>query len=229
MSSGLNLDASYVWSHMLDTYDTAGWGGAYAGAQHYQRAYDPGANYGAANFDVRNAFKAYAVYDLPVGRGRRFLNSNFAVDEVLGGWDVSPTAIWTSGSPFTLTTAVNNSYAQAGDQYPNQTGNPTPAHKSINESYNASALQPLPLAGTFGNNRRNNLYGPQYLLMNLALGKTFHVWENVNVEIRGSANNFINHPSFGLPNTTVGGGNLPNITSITVGGRRMQLYGRVSF
>ncbi len=229
MSSGLNLDASYVWSHMLDTYDTAGWGGAYSGAQHYQRAYNPGANYGAANFDVRNAFKAYAVYDLPVGRGRRFLNSNLVVDEVLGGWDVSPTAIWTSGSPFTLTTAANNSYAQAGDQYPNQTGNPTPAHKSINEWYNASAFEPLPLPGTFGNDRRNNLYGPQYLLMNLALGKTFHVWENVNVEIRGSANNFINHPSFGLPNTTVGGGNIPNITSVTVGGRTMQLYGRISF
>lgn len=227
MSDGLQFNANYTWSHMLDTIDSSGWGSS-AGTLGWQRAYDPGANYGASNFDVRNAFKASAIYDLPFGRGRRFLNSNWAVDEVLGGWEVSPTLVWTSGSPFTPTTAVNNSFSQAGNQYPNQVGNPNPAHRSIDEWYDASAFG-QPDAATFGNTRRNNLYGPQYLLTNLALGKTFHIWENVNFEIRGNANNFINHPSFGLPNTTVGGGNIPNITYVTVGGRTMQLYGRISF
>jgi hypothetical protein len=228
-SEGLQFNASYVWSHMLDTIDSGGWGSS-VGYVGYQNAHDPAANYGASNFDVRNAFKANAIYDLPVGKGRTFLNSNALLDTLVGGWQIAPTIVWTSGIPFTPRESTNTSYSQAGDWYPNQVGNPRPAHRTIQEWYDPTAFA-QPAAGTFGDVHRNSLYGPSFLLANLAVGKTFHVYERVNFEVRASANNFINHPNFDLPNAVVGGGNTPSITNTAVNGgpRTMQLYGRISF
>ena len=227
LSSGLQFNTNYTWSHMLDTIDSSGWGSS-SGTQGYQNSYSPGANYGSSNFDIRNSFKESALYDLPFGRNRRFLNSNTLLDEVIGGWQLAPTLIWSSGQPFTPVMQTNQSFSQAGDQYPNLVGNPTLQQAGVNEWFNVNAFA-SPGAGAFGDLHRNSLYGPHYLLANLALGKTFHVWERVNFELRGEANNFINHPSFGLPDTNIGPGHTAQITSVSVGGRTMQLYGRISF
>jgi Carboxypeptidase regulatory-like domain len=236
LSHGLQFNANYVWSHMLDSIDSSGWGSS-AGNTYYQRSYDVGANYGASNFDIRNSFKASAIYDLPVGQGRQFLNNNRLVDAAVGGWQVSPTIIWSSGIPYTITMSGDNSFSQStssSKQYPLQVGNPNPAHKSINEWFDPAAFT-QPTAGTFGNTQRNNLYGPTFLQVNAAVGKTFHIWESVNFEIRASANNVINHPSFDAPGNQGSSGNVINggtdgvINKVTVGGRTMQIYGRISF
>ncbi|MGB9418548.1 MAG: carboxypeptidase regulatory-like domain-containing protein, partial [Acidobacteriaceae bacterium] len=231
LSRGLSFSANYVWSHMLTSVDSSGWGSS-SGNDFYQRPYDVAANYGASNFDVRNAVKGYALYDLPFGKGRQFLNNNWLVDEAIGGWQVSPTIVWTSGFPYTLTTSSNNSFDQTGNgqQFPNQiSSSPNPSHKTLNEWYNPAAFE-QPTAGTYGDTRRNSLYGPQYLLVNAAVGKTFHIpWENIGLEIRASANNVLNHPSFAAPNASIGDPNAGIINSLTVDGRTMQLYGRVSF
>ncbi|MHB2007899.1 MAG: outer membrane beta-barrel protein [Acidobacteriaceae bacterium] len=226
-SSGLQFSANYTWSHMLDTQDSSGGSGA-AAAQDAQNFSNPSANYGASNFDVRNAFKEYVIYDLPFGRGQRFLNKNIVLEEVLGGWQVASTTAWTSGSPFTPTMANNTSYSQAGALYPNQTGDPLTGPRNIHEWFNVNAYT-APAPATYGDVHRNSLYGPHYLLANLAIGKTFHVWQNVNMQIRGNAYNFINHPSFSLPDSTIGPGHTAQITGVSVGGRTMMLYGRLSF
>jgi hypothetical protein len=226
----LEFNANYVWSHMLTSIDSSGWGSS-SGNDYYQRPYNVSANYGASNFDVRNSFKTAVLYDLPIGKGRQFLNNNWLIDETLGGWQVAPTIVWTSGSPFNLTTSSNNSFDQTGNgqQFPNQIGNPNPSRRSINQWYNPAAFaQPDP--GTYGNTRRNNLYGPNYFIMNAAVGKTFHIpWENIGLEIRASARNVLNHPAFDNPNASIGDPNAGIINSLRVGGRTMQLYGRVSF
>lgn len=231
LSRGLQFSGNYTWSHMLTSVDSSGWGSS-SGNDYLQRPYDVGANYGASNFDVRNAFKGWAIYDLPFGKGRQFLNNSWLADEAIGGWQVSPTIVWTSGFPYTLTTSSNNSFDQTGNgqQYPNQiSSSPNPSHKTLNEWFNPASFA-QPTAGTYGNTQRNNLYGPQFLLVNAAVGKTFHIpWENIGLEIRASANNVLNHPSFAAPNASIGDPNAGIINSLTVFGRTMQLYGRVSF
>jgi hypothetical protein len=230
LAHGLEFNANYVWAHMLTSIDSSGWGSS-SGSDFYQRPYKVSANYGASNFDVRNAFKTAVLYDLPFGRGRQFVHSNAFLDEAIGGWQVAPTIVWTSGSPFNLTTSSNNSFDQTGNgqQFPNQIGNPNPSHRTINQWYNPAAFgQPDP--GTYGNTQRNNLYGPSYFIMNAAIGKTFHIpWENIGLEIRASAQNVLNHPSFNNPNASIGDPNAGIINSLRVGGRTMQLYGRISF
>ena len=79
-SNGLMFNVNYTWSHMTDNQDSSGWGSK-QGTTVWQNAYDPSANHGAANFDIRHMFKAYGTYDLPFGPGRKFLNGHNALDE----------------------------------------------------------------------------------------------------------------------------------------------------
>jgi len=97
----------------------------------------------------------------------------------------------------------DGSFSQAGSNYawfPDVVGNPKLANRGVNRWFNESAFA-VPAAGTFGNERRNQLVGPAFSRVNLSLGKTFNVWEQVKLQVRADANNAFNHPSFGLPNT----------------------------
>ena len=236
-NSGMSYNFNYTWSHFLDDQDSSGYGGA-AGTQTVQRSYNPSASYGASNYDVRNALKGRIVYELPFGKGKMFLNKNRLLDEAIGGWQASGTLILSTGFPFTpVISGENNSFSQAGDWYPNVVGNPIPAHRSINNWFNPDAFT-LPANGTFGNMRRNSLYSPGIDEVNLSAGKKFTIHEGVELSIRADATNAFNHPSFGQPQYGLvpGGpasdpfqGSATNITSLTVGGRTMQLNARISF
>jgi hypothetical protein len=236
MTNGVSFSFNYVWSHMLDDMDSSGWGSR-AGEQPYQVANNPDANYSNSNFDVRHAFKGYAVYELPFGKGKMFLNKNWLVDEAVGGWQISGTLVLSTGNPFTVY-STQNTYALAGSAFPNWSGtSPTPKHRTIDNWYNASAfLQPA--EGTFGNVRRNSLYGPGINQVNLSGSKSFSLpREGMKLQIRCDAQNAFNHPSFGVPNNQLGGSNgvgtpYTNATSIgwvTVGGRNVQLGAHLSF
>ena len=238
MTRGLSLSFSYVWSHFLDDLDSSGWGSR-AGEQPFQLANNPAANYSNSNFDVRHAFKGYAVYQLPFGRGKQFLNGSQLLDEVVGGWQVSGTVVLQTGNPFTVYSDQAN-YTQAGSTFPNR--NPgvswKPAHQSIQNWYNAGAFL-RPADGTFGNVRRNSLYGPGLNVFNFSAAKSFTVpyGEGIKVEFRADAQNVFNHPSFGNPSTGLGGSSGPgtpytstsSISSLTVNGRNLQLALHVSF
>jgi hypothetical protein len=251
MSNGLQFSVNYGWSHFLDDGDSSGWANR-GGWQNYQNAYVPSQDYSNSNFDVRQAIRGEVVYKLPVGRGMQFLNDNLIADEVLGGWQVSSTFIGETGSPISLTTAGNNNSGnQSGSntQYANLVGNyksndtgpdvkpgTSGAYHSLTEWYNLDAFA-LPAAFTYGNFRRNIVTGPDLTNINFSIGKAFDLWpeRNVKFQIRASANNILNHPSFGQPGTTLGTVNAvqaqgnANINSVTIGGRVWEMYGRLSF
>ncbi len=247
LTHGLNFNFNYTWAHFLDDGDSSGWGSR-AGAQTYQRSYDPGANYGNSNFNVGNAVKGSIVYQLPFGRGRQFLNNNWLLDELFGGWQGSGTLVAQSGQPFTVTMKTNNSYAQAGSWFPNVVGNPHLSDRGsqhgTNHWFNESAFA-APDPGKFGNSGRNSLNGPSLTNVNFSLGKTFAIWEQVHLQVRADANNILNHPSFQLPGASLTVCSAANgttcsaagaiqtgtstIRSTTIGGRTMQLGARLSF
>jgi hypothetical protein len=237
LTSGLSMSFNYVWSHFLDDQDSSGWGGR-GGPQSWQIGNNPSANYGNSNFDVRDAFKGYVVYQLPFGTGKQFLNHNAVLDEVIGGWQISGTVILSTGNPFTLTTNGND-FSLAGSQFPNRIPgvNIYPAHKSYREWYNPAAFS-LPAPGTFGNVQRNSVYGPGINEFNLSGGKSFSLpWEGIKLALRCDAQNAFNHPSFGSPSGGLSGASGPgqpftnttNITGTNVGGRNVQIGMRVSF
>jgi hypothetical protein len=238
MGFGLLADINFTWSKMLDDQDTSGWGSHY-GKAYYQDAYNPSANYGPSNFNSPKMFKGYLVYMLPVGRGHQLMNSGIG-DAVLGGWKASSIFLANAGNPFTpIMSSATNAGALDGFWFPNRVGNPKASHQSINQWFNQLAYA-TPANNTFGNTRRNSLYGPDLTDIDLSIGKVFNIpkWESAHFEIRMDATNFINHPSFNLPNNQLSAAALASgianpsvgqITQTTQTGRTMQAYGRFSF
>jgi hypothetical protein len=245
MSYGLNLSVNYGWSHFLNEMDGSGWANR-DGNLAVQNSYVPRQNYGNSNFDVRQAFRGYAIYQLPFGRGKMFLNSNLIADEILGGWEASSTFIAESGNPVLIVVdsqasndnansepkGIVGGLTDSGNQvlYPNLTGN----YKDVGgiaHWYDINAFS-VPAPYTFGTFGRNALRGPDMTNINFALGKSFDVWpeRNVKFQIRASADNVLNHPSFGQPGRNVGySADSSAITSTTINGRAMEFYGRLSF
>lgn len=233
MTNGFSFSFNYVWSHFLDDMDSSGWGSR-AGPQDWQNAYDPSTNYSNSNFDVRNAFKGYAVYQLPFGRGKALLNNSTFFDEILGRWQMAGTLVLQTGNPFTVD-GNQNTFALSGTPFPNwnPNGSTRPANRSISNWFNPQAfLQPAD--GTFGNVKRNSLYGPGLDVVNLSAAKDFTLpREGMVLQIRADASNAFNHPSFGVPgDASLGGSSGPGtpyttgttaITTVTQGGRNLQL------
>ena len=102
MTNGLSLSFNYVWSHYAGRHGFFGMGKPRGPAGLPDCQQSVRANYSNSNFDVRHAFKGYAVYQLPFGRGKQFLNNNRLLDEVVGGWQISGTLILSTGNPFTV-------------------------------------------------------------------------------------------------------------------------------
>jgi hypothetical protein len=250
MTSGLQFSVNYTWSHFLDDMDSSGWGSR-MGYQNYQNAYAINQNYSNSNFDIRHMLKGEAIYQLPFGRGKQWLNDNLITDEVLGGWQLSATWVDQTGNPMGITTGPNNNSGNLSGGYTweaNRIGNLfsgndcLPRCHTIASWYNgyhqnattgvSDGGLDIPAFYTYGTFVRNTVYGPGLNVLNFSFGKTFDVIPDrgVKFEIRADAQNALNHPSFGQPgNNSVGPGQVTNITSTTVGGRTMQIYGRFSF
>lgn len=250
ISQGLSLSFNYSWSRMMDTQDSSGWG-SHAGAVLWQHASSltnnmNRFNYGPSNFDVRQAFKGYAVYQLPFGKGKQFLNNNFIADEVLGGWQISGTVVESTGNPFQPTSPGAGNFAtKAGGatQYPNRVVgvSTTPVGgRSWKNWFNEAALS-QPASGQFGTLGRNPLYGPGINYFNLSGAKTFNLgFEGAKFELRVDSTNAFNHPSFGAFSSGNSGYNLSGtpgapfsgnaaLSQLTVDGRSVQLAGRFTF
>ena len=226
LSNGLQFNFNYTWSKFLNEADGCAWN---CGTINAQNAYDPSANYGPADYDIRHMFKGRVTYELPFGHGQQFLNNNSILAQAVGGWQTAATVMVQTGNPFTPVMANDTSFSQSGTQYPNLVGNPRSGpHGTVDEWFNVNAFA-QPDVATFGNVRRDSVYGPGLSNVNFSLGKNFHIWREGVFQIRADASNVFNHPSFGLPDTTIGPGHTAQITSVTVGGRAVEILGRLSF
>jgi hypothetical protein len=231
MFAGIMFNVNYTWSHMLSNQDSSGWG-SLQGATPYQRSYDPMANYGNSNFDIRHMLKAHGSYDLPFGRGKKFANNSKPLDYAIGGWTLFADFITQGGSPFTPSMQVNNSYALSSNNlwFPNLVGDPkaVSGRQSIDSWFNVNAFA-APTPGTFGNMGRNIVFGPRLSAINASLHKIFKFTERLNLDFSANATNLINHPSFALPDKLIGPGHVGRISGTSVGARQMELVAKFRF
>jgi hypothetical protein len=109
LSDGLRFQASYQYGKSFtNAYASAGTTFFGLGAGDQSNAANNTLRNRAADksfsqIDVRHSFKFDATWDLPFGRGRKFLStSHWAADAILGGWTLSPTVRWQSGSPILI-------------------------------------------------------------------------------------------------------------------------------
>lgn len=95
----LQWDFNYTYSHSLDNASGLQTSTTYGGA-FILNAIRPNDNYANSDFDLRHVINANAIYQLPLGRGKRFgSNMNRALDAIVGGWQLSGIYRWNTGLP----------------------------------------------------------------------------------------------------------------------------------
>ncbi len=206
--NGLLLSGNYMFSHALD--DNSVGAGESASAENVNNFR---ADYANSTFDVRHSANASIVYDLPFGRGRRFINSApFVVEEIAGGWSVDSLLAVRSGLPVDITISRSSSALPDGNnvnQRPDRVpGVPLYNGRGIKTWLNPAAFA-VPLPGTWGNLGRNAAVGPNLWQDDSAIEKHFRITERYQAIFRAEAFNLFNRAQYGQPNASLSTGTAP--------------------
>ena len=206
-SSGLTFRADYTFSKNLDD----GTGIASSQSQNNNQSVmdprNPLRDYGRSALDFRHQGSGNFSYELPVGRGKRFLNGlNGMPDKLAGGWQFNGIVTLLSGFPFTP--LVGSNLSGNGNQFspdpPNWNANFQGAVKlrTVDQWYDPNAFSP-PTAGTWGNVGRGVLDGPGLAEFDFSVFKTTPITETTRVLFRAEFFNITNRTNFGLPNPNI--------------------------
>lgn len=230
----LSFDASITWAkNLTDDDDTAANG--IEGGVTAEDSFNLSRQKGNASFDPRLSFTSDVIWNLPVGRGQMLLNRPSVAESLLGGWRVSSGYYVHTGDFLTPTfsaTGPSNTNQFSGSV--DRTGvNDLPAGgRNITTWYNPAAFA-LPANGQFGHAGYGIIEGPNVNYLNFALFKTFPIYREWQLELRGSFTNILNHTNFGDPDMTVtdsGAGQITSTTTDHFGGPRSGLItARIQF
>jgi hypothetical protein len=244
-SNGLQLSANYTFSKSIDNssiYDgNVSWlAGSTSGIYGPQDPNKPALDRSLSVFDVPQVFKLNYTYDLPIGRGRPFLNDMpRALELLIGGWKTA--GVWTVHDGFPLAFLMDGGGSPIptyGQQRPNLTGTPTRTGGSdgnwVNNYFANPDVFQLPPSYTLGNAARtlSSVRSPFFFSTNLSIGKEFALsttHEEMKFELRLEAENAFNHPVFGTPDTNVGSQTFGVINYTAVGARQCQLALKFTF
>jgi hypothetical protein len=188
------------------------------------------ADYGPADYDQRYRSVTSVAWNLPFGKGRRFLDSEGVLDKLFGGWQLGGIVTIAGGFPFSPATGLDTSNTGSfGQLRPDLVGNPDPGTRTPEHWFNAEAYA-TPAEFTFGNAGRNSLVGPGTRTADLYLRKDFKLRGRARLEIRIEAFNAFNHPNFGLPDNYVDDlESAGTITYTAISQRQIQFGARLAF
>ena len=198
-ATGLTLLGLYTYAKAIDESD--GDGGA-SGVDYYNRSLEKG----VAGFSFTHHLQTTLAYELPLGKGRRFMNRGGILNQILGNWEVTTNWLVISGDPATVTyTGSPNRYLPQGSSRPTAL---SPDYKTPDwnigpNRFPTTAQNPYlkfsafayPAAFTVGAMGRNTYTGPANNWMQLGLSKTFVIRERFRLMLRAEGNNFpFKHP-----------------------------------
>ena len=213
INTSFQLQASFTWSHALDDISNGGFLpfnlDTNASILSPQNPYNLRQyNYGNADYDVRKQANLSYVYHTP--------KLHNLLWDTLFDWTVSGTLFARSGLPFTAIDGaaggVLAGYNYGATIFADSSVGPLSCGGSnvyntqvattpcMNTSQFTSPIGPGGV-GSFGNERRNQIYGPDYFDTDLTLMKNFRIprWEGAELQIGAQAFNVLNHPNFDQP------------------------------
>ena len=227
-STGLGLSMAYTYGKSIDNQSVDPVGASSGGGLSTTNSRTPTdiRNFreerARSDFDRRQVLQAASVWELPVGKGHRFLSSSRGIlNQMLGGWTINSIYTFQSGEPFAVRsgsfTANGSHESRAGVQLPVQpqlqylpgqtfagpvlfkpiandplTGNPATCGVDLTQAFC------LPVPGTNGAGR-NIFTAPSYWNLDLGFIKTFVLTERFKLQFRTEMFNALNHPNFDNP------------------------------
>lgn len=195
-SRGLTFLSAFTWAHAIDmrTEQADRW------RNHHLTSIERATSAG----DVRLAYTLSALYELPWGTGKRWLNHG-PFRHVVGGWQVGGLLSLYTGLPvehsFNIDTQ-NTGGAVRGDWVRNP--NLPSSDRNIDRWFDTGFVR-TGVPGQLTNAGRNLIRGPGTRNLDLIATKLFRLpWEGHQLQFRFESFNFTNTPAFGLPNAAVG-------------------------
>lgn len=221
-SNGLSFQGRYTWSHSIN--DGSVGGGESNGPENVNCLK---CDNGPSVFDVRNNVTVNAVYELPFGPGKTFLNSSGVLGKIVGGWQMSSIGVWHTGHPLTITMNIspdqlpdgNDQTTQRPDLVPGVPvllGGGAPGHTL---QINPAAFAPPPLDPTgllgslgtcvntcglvsrFGDAPNGLIRALNTWQIDLAMTKETKLTERIEMEFGAQVFNIFNHIQLGDPNS----------------------------
>jgi Carboxypeptidase regulatory-like domain len=208
---GGSVLAAYTFSKNIGDIETGmSWleAGPLAGIQNNNNL---GQERAVSGFDAPHRLILSYVYDLPFGKGRRFLTGLHPFAEhILGGWGINGISTFQAGFPLTLTTSTNATNSFGGGSRPNYVGGCDPtesgsAQSRLNDWFNTACFV-APPASTFGNLGRTLTAVRTAGIANydLSVFKSVDISERFKLQFRTEFFNIFNRTQFGPPGEVKG-------------------------
>jgi len=202
---GFTTKLSYTLGHSIDDL-------SYARHIVPQNSYCLRCDYGNSDFDIRNSFSMFLSYAPPQPANHRLL---------LGGWQFNTLWSFFTGTPFTVLSGIDSSgtgeYADRAEVVGNPFANVPASSRAASTYYwfNPAAFA-APTQGTYGNETRNQFYGPQTHQIDFSVFKNFAITEQAKLQFRAEIFNIFNfvdysNAYYGQMGTNVQGSNLGQI------------------
>ncbi len=243
VNQGLSFLASYTWSKSID--DVSAVLGGSVGSGLPQDSLDLRAERALSDFHAHHRFVLSGLYDLPFGKGQRWINNSGLGKNLLGNWQWGGILTQQTGHPFTVN--LGTSQTQTGitafgfPERPDLIADPfqpDPACGASQVREPQSWFNPCafiaPAPGHFGNAGRNILIGPGLSNLDFSMAKTIPFRaEGHRLQIRVELFNLLNHPNFDIPSRTFNSPTFGQVLSANAYGnkppRQIQLGLRYAF
>jgi hypothetical protein len=210
---GLQYQVSYTFSKCMsdNTGYYGAWSNALSASAYWQNVYDQRSEWAPCYYDATHVLSSYAVYDLPFGRGKMLAKDvNRVVDEVIGGWAVSPILSFRTGWPLPVNGAQDESGTFGRGARADCSGTPSISKTAIPgigvQWFTNSGQFTNPAVGSFGNcsPQLDGLRSPHYTDVDMSLHKDFPIREQLRVQFRTDFINAFNHVQYNAPNMSLG-------------------------
>jgi hypothetical protein len=199
----LAVTSVFTWAKSMDNKSaTAGAGASATGFEGYMDNSRPQLDYGRSDFNVPLRFVSSWVYQLPIGRGKKFgAGMNRAADEAIGGWQATGIATFQIGFPYQVGAPDIQGITGTGGMRANQT-----AGCNLKDNTYAGNLAKFfalnmncftgPAFGTYGTSGRNFLNQPGINNWDMGIGKAFALGEKAKFVFKMDLFNTFNHHQY---------------------------------
>jgi hypothetical protein len=214
-SRGYTFGLSYTWSKSME-------------ATQFLNGGDPTPYESLASLDFPHRVAISGIYELPFGKGRRWLaNSPKVIDTLAGGWQLNGVIIYQSGQALGFGNVlfigdVEDLALKGSEREADRWFNTEAGFNRASAQQLASNYRTFPL-------RFSGLRGDMQNRWDLSALKNFAITEQLRLQFRAEAFNALNSTIFNNPNTTPTSGAFGRTTGTQAAARTFQFALKLEF